>query len=175
MGQDKTRDRSRACEALERSKSVLLIDWHEEVPRAFIDAGYEVFSYEGKYFRHEVVAAPPVTDERVVAPTKSHHRGYLIYLPLEAPPASVDLVCTYRPPDEQIEFVRRFVLPLGAKWFWVERGDESRVGSDPYAILEHASDEARAACEAAGVTVIEGLSAPVVLAQLRGDRSTPPR
>ena len=156
-----------AREALERSKTILLVDWHEDVPRSLIAAGYDVLSYEGSYFRHELAAdAPP--GARVVAPSRPHHRGFLIYVPLSEPPGAVDLVCTYRPGDEQAGIVEQFVLPLRAKWFWVERGDESRIEHDPHAIIERASDEARAACEAAGVTVIEGVSAPVILAALRG-------
>lgn len=163
-----------AREALAGAKSVMLVDWHEAVPRSLIAAGYEVFSCEGKYFRHEVVAAPPAAAERALPPAKPHDHGHLIYLALEEPPAEVDMVCTYRPAGEQGEIVQALVLPLRAKWFWVERGDEDRVGSDPHAIIERASDQARADCEAAGVAVIEGVSVPVVLAGLRGpERLTP--
>jgi predicted CoA-binding protein len=153
-----------AREALEHSKTVLLVDWHEDVPRSLIAAGYDVFSFEGSYFQHAIATTSPGGDVRVVAPSKPQHRGFLVYLPLDAPPPSVDLVCTYRPADEQAGIVEAFVLPLRARWFWVERGDESRVGEDPDAIIEGASDEARAACAAAGVAVIEGLSVPLVLA-----------
>lgn len=163
----------RAREALERSKTVLLVDWHQDVPRSLIAAGYDVFSCEGGYFRHEIAMTPPGDDVRAVSPSKPHHQGFLVYRPLDGPPPAVDLVCTYRPAEEQAGIVEAFVLPLGAKWFWVERGDESRIGRDPDAIIERASDAAQAACAAAGVEVIEGFSAPDVLAGMRGKPNEP--
>lgn len=155
-----------AREALEQARTVLLIDWHEDVPRSLVAAGYSVLSCHEGWFRHEVVAEKPVLSEGVFAPSGLHQRGYLISVPLDGAPDQVDLVCTFRPPEEQAAFVGEFVVPLGARWFWIERGDESLAGGPAGDILEHASDEARAASAAAGVTVIEGWSVPRALAAL---------
>lgn len=150
--------------ALAGSKTVLLVDWHEDVPRSLVGAGYEVLSTHEGWFRHEVTDTPPQDATQVFPPTAPHHKGYLVSRPLEPPPRQIDMVCTYRPEPEQLAFVNDLVLPLGAKWFWVERGDEKF--EHPDAVILGASDEARAACAASGVAVIEGLSLPVVLARL---------
>ena len=151
--------------ALEGSRTVLLADWHEDVPRSLVDAGYEVLSTHEGWFRHELTATPPADDEHVLPPTAPHHAGWLTAVPLAKPPAQVDMVCVYRPAPEQLGLVQELAIPLGAKWFWVERGDERFTHPDP--VVAGASDEARAACAAAGIEVVEGLSVPVVLAELR--------
>lgn len=155
--------------ALAGSQTVLLVDWHEDVPRSLVGAGYEVLSTHEGWFRHEVTDEPPPDALQVFPPTEPHHKGYLVTRPLKTPPTQVDMVCTYRPEPEQLAFVNDLAIPLGAKWFWVERGD-ARF-NHPESVILGASDEARAACAAAGVGIIEGLSLPVVLAGLAKNRS----
>lgn len=49
----------------------------------------------------------------------------LVFLPMNHPPAVVDLVTIYRPPAEHPAIIREHVIPLSAKSIWLQRPIES--------------------------------------------------
>ena len=109
---------------LASSPSVLLVDWpHTGVPRALVEAGFRVFGYSPAGFSAaEVVAAAPAGDNlpSVFPPKHEGETGFLVFRKLGVPPASVDLVCVYRPENELEGIVARHVLPLKAKVLWLQ-------------------------------------------------------
>jgi hypothetical protein len=113
-----------ARRSLEVSRRILLVDWpHVGVPRALIGAGFTVFGYSpGGFSAAEVVAEAPAGDDSksVFPPKREGETGYLVFRKLAAPPASVDLVCVYRPENELEGIIAQHVVPLGAKTLWLQ-------------------------------------------------------
>jgi uncharacterized glyoxalase superfamily protein PhnB len=86
-------------------------------------------------------------------------RGILVWHSVDSLPDQIDVVCTYRPPAEQLDLVEHFALPHGARAFWVEEGGFAMPPPfrGPEQLLE-ISESARARCEESGIAVITGLS-----------------
>jgi predicted CoA-binding protein len=153
----------RATQVLETVQSVLLIDWHEDVPRTLLAAGFEVVSWYDTTTRGELADQPPADDRLSVFPPRpDDDRGYLVWVPVLQPLTHVDMVCTFRPPAEHLEYLERFAIPLGARVFWVEAGNAAHGRALGYEGADHtnptASVEVRARAAEAGIEVIEGLS-----------------
>ena len=130
-----TKDELRAL--LERVRTILLVDWPtQELPAALLRAGYLVFGHE-----------PDGLREHAIAPDEGRFPleggGFFVDRMVDEVPAA-DLVCTYRPADEQPEIVAG-AIERGAFAFWVEEGESS-------------SADARASAEAAGLTFVDGIS-----------------
>ena len=118
-------------------RTILLVDWPtQESPAALLRAGYTVFGHEPDGLREHAIAPD---DGRF--PLEGG--GFLADLPVGDVP-SVDLVCTFRPPEEQPEIVAD-AIARGASVFWVEPGE----GTSP---------QARAEAAAAGLEVVDGVS-----------------
>jgi len=156
-----------AREALERSRAIALVDWYQEVPRALIAAGYEVggVGADHKAKRYTVEDEKPTDTDDLFAP-KDGLPGYLVCRHC-ATPERIDLLGTYRPPEDHLDIVTRIAIPLGAKYFWVESGADHVTDKTKNPETPYTSDEARTACAAAGITVIEGFSIPRALAELK--------
>jgi hypothetical protein len=109
---------------LESLHSALLVDWpHTGVPRTLLDAGFRVFGYSpGGFSTAELAAEAPGGDDlrSVIPPKDEGEAGFLVFRKLAVPPASVDLVCVYRPENELEGIIAKHVLPLGAKVLWLE-------------------------------------------------------
>lgn len=152
-------------QVLRSARTVLLVDWHADVPRSLAAAGYEVYSVYQVIHRAELAREVPSELEdgaEVLGPLDaSDQRGFLVWHPVDSLPDQIDLVCTYRPAAEQLELVERFALPHRAWAFWVEEGGFASGMAPPYRGPEQLleiSEEARARCAASGIAVVEGLS-----------------
>jgi len=129
------------AELLRDAKSVLFIDWpHQDVPGSVIRTGRTVYGHEPHGFG--VHAIVDETDDERARRFPVTGGGYLTMTTID-PPESVDLVCTFRPPDEQPEIARN-AIAMGAKSFWIHPGEGS-------------SDEARTVCDEAGVAFVDGV------------------
>ena len=112
---------------LKSATAIYLIDWPDaEIPATLVRAGYTVVAptyppVEGgsPFLLHEVSSdAPQPEDGTTFALSDGSH---LYFRPLDALPAAIDIVSTYRPADEQVEIVEE-AIRLGAKVIWVEPG-----------------------------------------------------
>ena len=137
-------------ELLRDASSVLFVDWaHQDMPGSLIRTGRTVYGHEPDGFRvHEIVADADGERARRFPVVGG---GYLASTMID-PPATVDLVCTYRPPEEQPDIARNGIA-IGAKSFWVHAEAES-------------SDEARQICDAAGVVFVDAVDIRDVAARL---------
>lgn len=130
-----------AGELFANAASVQFYDWpHQDVVAVVLRAGKTVYGHTpGGYSQHAIVAEP---DEEIFRRFPVLGGGYLISTPIDGAP-SVDLVITYRPPDEQLGILE-VAREQGAKSFWIQPPAET-------------SAEARAAAVDAGVAWIEGV------------------
>jgi hypothetical protein len=98
----------------------------------------------------------------VFPPRPGDDRGFLVWRPLGEPIVAVDMVCTFRPPEEHLEYLESYAIPLGARVFWVEAGNAPHSAALGYEGADQAnpstSDDARRRANEAGITVVEGLS-----------------
>ncbi len=133
-------------QVLRNSRTVALYDWPgAEMPAALHRAGYLVVGHEPDGPKHyHVSSAADGPDSFRLA-----DGNFLLSTNLDRLPGSVDIVGTYRPPDEQPE-IARDAAKLGAKCFWIEPGEGS-------------SEAARALATEAGMLFVdgEGLAAAV--------------
>jgi predicted CoA-binding protein len=155
----------RGEDVLRSARTVLLIDWHPDVPRSLAAVGYDVYTEYQVAHRAELLPAAPAElkeGEEVLGPLDpSDNRGVLVWHLVHNLPDQIDVVCTYRPPDEHLDLVERFALPHQARAFWVEEGGFASGMTPPYRgpeqLLE-ASEAAKARCAQSEIAVIEGLS-----------------
>jgi len=112
------------AQVLQTARSILLVDWpHTGVPRALVGTGFAVFCYSpGRYSAAGVVAEAPqdVDSSSILAPQREGETGYLVFRKLDGPPATIDVVCIYRPEQEHPEIFARHVLPLHANAVWLQ-------------------------------------------------------
>jgi hypothetical protein len=96
---------------------VQFYDWpHQDVVAAALRAGKTVFGHSPDgYARHAIVDQP---DDEIFLRFPVEGGGYLISTPVAAAPP-VDLVVTFRPPEEQPGIVR-IAFDQGARSFWVQ-------------------------------------------------------
>lgn len=128
-------------------RTILLVDWPTpEGPATLIRAGYAVYGHEPDGLREHVI------DE--AAGRFPLEGGEFLADRMVDEVSGVDLVCTFRPPEEQVEMVED-AIDRGARVFWVEPG-------------EGTSEEARAAAEAAGLAFVDGASLWGTVSGLRG-------
>jgi predicted CoA-binding protein len=168
----------RGEDVLRSARTVLLIDWHPDVPRSLAAAGYDVYSVYQLAHRADLVRAAPAKlekGEEVLEPLDpSDHRGVLVWHLVDNLPDQIDVVCTYRPPEEHLDLVERFALPRQARAFWVEEGGFGSGMTPPYRgpeqLLE-VSEAAKARCEQSGIAVIEGLSIAAAARESRAPTS----
>jgi predicted CoA-binding protein len=126
-----------ATDPLDGVRTILLVDWPgPEGPATLIRAGYEVYGHEPDGLRQHHV-------DDSAGRFALEGGAWLADRMVDDVPAP-DLVCTYRPVEEQPEIVAD-AIKRGARVFWVEPGE----GTSP---------EARAAAEAAGLTFVDGVS-----------------
>ena len=124
---------------LREARTIELVDWpHPDVPATLHRAGYLVVGHEpDSYKRYHV------SEDR--GEGRSFELGdgsFLVSDDIPQLPERVDVVCTYRPPEEQLE-IARDAVKIGARGFWVEPG-------------EGTSDEARTFVTGAGLLLVEG-------------------
>jgi predicted CoA-binding protein len=124
---------------LREARVIALYDWPgAEMPAALDRAGYLVVGHEpdgAKHYHVSSVADGP-------RPMQLADGSFLLSSQIERLPERVDIVGTYRPPDEQLEIARE-AAKLGAKCYWIEPGE----GSSP---------EARSFAAEAGMLFVEG-------------------
>jgi hypothetical protein len=130
-----------AGELFAEAASVQFYDWpHPDVVAVAIRAGKTVYGHTpGGYSQHAIVDEP---DDEIFRRFPVAGGGYLISTPIDGAPL-VDLVITYRPPEEQpgiLDMARQ----QGAKSFWIQPPAET-------------SAEARDAAAVAGVVLVEGV------------------
>lgn len=124
---------------LRDAKTIELVDWPgADVPATLHRAGYLVVGHEPDGFKRYHVAAE-AGGSRSFALADG---AFLISDAIPALPEKVDIVGTYRPPEEQLE-IARDAARIGARVFWIEPG-------------EGTSDEARAFATQAGMQFVEG-------------------
>lgn len=131
-------------EALLRAARVVgLVDWQSPaVPRALLSAGLEVVSFNRLRNTANAHAWYPTRDQVPAGDDVTlldSTDGCLACRPAP-PPASVDILNVFRPPDELPELAR-LAVHLGAKALWLQPG--------------RTSPEARQICEAGGVAYVE--------------------
>ena len=130
---------------LESVRTILLVDWPgPEQPAALVRAGYEVYGHEPDGFRRHGVAASADAGDPACRSFPLEGGEHLVSWMVASHPTP-ELVCTYRPPEEQPEIVAT-AIEAGARAFWVEEG---AGGTSP---------DARSAAESAGLTFVDGAS-----------------
>jgi len=110
-------------EILRKSKKILLVDWpHPGTPRALLRGGFIVFCYSPNgYTKPELVDEyPQDANQKNIFPPKNKDDGYLVFRPLKSAPDSIDIVNVYRPEEEHEKIINNQVLPLKAKYFWLQ-------------------------------------------------------
>ncbi len=92
-------------------KILLLVDWPSlDIPHALLDAGYKVFSF-----------SPEGYAEAVLQRNDSQKTTIVQFKPCPTVPEVVDIVVIYRPAEEHEAIIRQQVLPLKAKWVWLQK------------------------------------------------------
>ena len=140
---------------LKGSKKILLIDWpNVDVPRALLQAGFTVFCYSPNGYTQAEQAAefPQNVNPKNIFPPKTRNDGYLVFRPLTAAPAAVDIVNVYRPEAEHAKIMTDVVLPLKAKCVWLQ---------PPLT-----SDDTRVIAESQGLIFIQGSDIATIAVQL---------
>jgi hypothetical protein len=116
---------------LENADSVLLVDWPGPgIPRALVQSGVNVFCFSPDgYTQAGIVAVPPkeLDPRHVFPPANDEEMGFLIFWPLNHPPAFVDIVTIYRSPEEHAGIIKDHVIPLGARVIWLQPSIKSSV------------------------------------------------
>jgi hypothetical protein len=132
-------------------KTIELVDWpHQSVPAALHRAGFDVVGHEPDSLkRYDVVEA----DEGDGDFLPLEGGGFLRSRDIDALPSPVDVVCTHRPPEEQVG-IARDAIASGARIFWVEPPAATSV-------------EAKRLGEDAGLTFVDGVSIADDIARLR--------
>jgi len=108
---------------LESAKRILLIDWpNPAVPRALLNAGFTVFCYSPNHYTEASLLRenPNDINQKNIFPPGNKEEGYLVFKPLDGSPGSVDIVNVYRPEEEHAGIITNHVLPLNAKWLWLQ-------------------------------------------------------
>ena len=124
---------------LRAARTIALYDWPgAEMPATLHRAGYLVVGHEPDGPKHYHVSAVAAGSDSF----RLADGAFLLSSPIDRLPDSVDVVGTYRPPEEQPE-IARGAAKLGAKCFWIEPG-------------EGTSAEARAVAAEAGMLFMEG-------------------
>ena len=136
-----------AADPLDGVRTILLVDWPTaEGPATLLRAGYDVYGHEPDGLRRYVIDDGEGRFEL-------EGGGWLADRMVDDVPAP-DLVCTFRPPEEQDEIVAD-AIRRGATVFWVEEG-------------EGTAESARATAEAAGLTFVDGASLWKTVSARRG-------
>jgi ribosomal protein S16 len=124
---------------LREARTIELVDWPDpDVPATLHRAGYLVLGHEPDGFKHYHVSDDGGEGDCFALADGS----FLVSSAIPQLPERIDIVGTYRPPDEQFE-IARAAVKIGARGFWVEPG-------------EGTSDEARSLVTEAGLEWIEG-------------------
>ena len=130
---------------LEDATTIELVDWpHQDVPATLHRAGYSVVGHEPDGYKHyEIVEGVPV-DPGEGRSFPLEDGTFLLGRPLDVMPEVVDIVCVFRPPEEQHDLLRQ-AIEAGIRVFWIHPG------------VETAPDLA-ALVEEAGMTFVDGVS-----------------
>ena len=131
--------------------TIQLYDWpHQEVPGILLRAGFTVYGHAPDgYHVHKIADVEP--DAGRAFPVAGDR--WLVAHGLDGPPPAVDLVCTFRPPDEQPDIVR-MAIELGAKTFWVQEPAEP-------------SEDARLLAEQAGLNWVDSVAIEQVVSEFQ--------
>ena len=144
-------------ELLRSASTIELVDWpHQSVPAALDRAGYDVVGHEPDSIKRYRVEDAEATGEGCRS-FPLDDGTFLVSRSIPSLPDTVDVVCTYRPAEEQPE-IARDAIANGAKAFWVEPG-------------ETVSDEARQLTLAAGLAFVDGESIAAAVQRLGIDRT----
>ena len=140
-------------DALLRAASTIeLVDWpHQSVPAALDLAGYLVVGHEPDSIKRYRVEEAEATGDGCRSFPLDDGR-FLVSRNIPSLPETIDVVCTYRPAEEQPE-IARDAIANGAKVLWVEPGEAS-------------SDEARELALAAGLAFVDGESIAAAVQRL---------
>src|SRR5438270_3552716 len=94
---------------LRSADTILLIDWHPDVPRSLVVAGFEVYSVYRDTKRARLPReVPEGAGLEVLGPIDDRdQRGDILWEPAELPD-QIDIVAVYRPAPEQLDLVERF-------------------------------------------------------------------
>jgi predicted CoA-binding protein len=108
-------------ETLRSAKAILLVDWPDQrVPRALLNAGFTVFGFSPNGYTQALLVDSLPQGQNGIAPRNGDESGYLIFNKLNKAPASIDLVCIYRPEAEHAAIIKNRVVPLKAKAVWLQ-------------------------------------------------------
>ena len=137
---------------LRAASTIELVDWpHQSVPAALDRAGFLVVGHEPDSIkRYRVEDAEASGDGCRSFPLDDG--GFLVSRDIPGLPESIDVVCTYRPADEQ-PAIARDAIANGAKLLWIEPGESS-------------SDEARDLALQSGVAFVDGESIAAAVERL---------
>lgn len=107
---------------LASAKNILLVDWPEQgIPRALINAGFNVYCYSpNSYTQAGLFAEPPqgISADNIIQPPKDEKYN-LVFQKLTGNPGHIDIVNIYRPEAEIEGIIQNHVLPLGASVVWL--------------------------------------------------------
>ena len=135
---------------LREARTIALYDWPgPEFPATLHRAGYLVVGHEPDGAKHYHVSSAPDASQRPMALGSGEH---LLSEPIDQLPETVDILATYRPPEEQLD-IARDAVKLGAECYWIEPG-------------EGTSAEAREFARANGMLLVEGESLAAAVTRL---------
>lgn len=108
---------------LASAKNILLVDWPEQgIPRALINAGFNVYCYSpNNYTQAGLYAEPPqdISANNILQP-RENEKYNLVFQNLNGKPRHADIVNIYRPEAEIEGIIQNHVLPLGASVVWLQ-------------------------------------------------------
>jgi ribosomal protein S16 len=140
--------------------TIELVDWpHQDVPATLVRAGYSVVAArfpqpaagEAAFLTHEVVDGPSPVDG-VTFPLEAG-KSHLRFADLDSWPDKVDIVCIYRPPEEQ-EAIVAAAVEAGVGAVWIEPG-------------ANVSNRAKQVAKKAGIPFVDGVSIAEAVRQRR--------
>jgi hypothetical protein len=112
----------------EEVNTILLVDWPgADIPRALVQAGFTVYSYSPDGYKQVLIekTQPHSSHSDLKPGADSGKSDRLVFQSMDHPPAAVDLVTIYRPPEEHAAIIKDHVIPLAAKTIWLQPPVES--------------------------------------------------
>jgi predicted CoA-binding protein len=122
----------------EEVNTILLVDWPAlDIPRTLVQAGFMVYSYSPDGYKQILIEMVKPIDPGLSPVNADEFRtnmDKLVFLPMNHPPAAVDLVTIFRPPEEHVAIIREQVIPLAARTIWlqppVESGETKKLADE---------------------------------------------
>jgi hypothetical protein len=136
---------------LQGATTIELIDWpHQSVPATLHRAGFVVVGHEPDSLKRYTAEDERPADGADAFPLDDG--GWLVSRDIAELPPSVDIVCTFRPPDEQPAIVDA-AAGIGARAIWIEPDAEM-------------SADARQRADALGLAFVDGESIAAAVRRL---------